>query len=378
MRQLIVLGGLLSVALVATYLTWFGEEGVELEAGETIVYQASPKDVAKIAWKSEKVDVELRPSSDDKGDYVMVHITERREKAPPPKPPEAEEDGHDHGDAGAEDHGDEDAAGDEGATDGEEAEEPEEAPEPEIETTVTYFKGNKAADDVVKSLAPLVAMRELKLPPGADPADFGFDEPSATLEVERRSGKVELTIGGETFGSKDRYVQYNGKTYLVDDQVLRPLQYAKTRLMERALQPLSERDIDEVQVTAGERTVTYVHKNPDDRAKSYWALADDPDTEQEEAGTWMGKAFKLRARAYVQPDDLPELDPAFTMVVRGGKEAWTIEVFRAADDDKKFYARSDFLRSTVELTASLAGDAVADLDALFPSGDGEGDSEGGD
>ena len=113
--------------------------------------------------------------------------------------------------------------------------------------------------------------------------------------------------------------------------------------------------------------VSFVQQNADDRTKAYWADAADAETEHEVAGTWLGKVFKLRARAYVEPADLPELVPVFRYTVTGDGKTWNIEVSKDAGDDKKYYAKADFLRSTVELTASLAGDAVADLDALFPT-----------
>ncbi len=359
MRQVIVLGGLLSVALVGSYMTWTAEDTGEPKAGEAVVYKADVKDISRVVWTSDKLDVELRPSSDDKGDYVMVHVTERREK-PKPRPltpPKVEDEGDDHGEEGPDAKDGEDKADDE-------AEEEEPA---EIETVITYFKGNESADELLASLAPLVAMRELEIPADADQSVFGFDDKAAKLEIQKASGPITLAVGGETFGSKDRYVRLDKKTYLVDDQTLRPLQYGKTRLLERNLQPLAEKEIESIEVVAGERKVTFAQQNADDRTKSFWADASTPDTEHEVAGTWLGKAFKMRAREYVEPKDLPELKPVFTYKVTGAEKTWTVDISQDAADDGKFYAQADFLRATVELTASLASDTVADLDSLFPT-----------
>lgn len=364
MRQVFVLGGLLGVALIGSYLTWTADETRELGADEVVVYNATPADVSTIAWKSEKLDVELRPGSDDHGDFVMVHVTERREKVEPPKNPKSP-DGHDHGDEG-DDHADE--AEGEGEDDGGD-EAAEEAPE--IETVVTYFKGNEAATSLLESLAPLVAMRALPVTADADKATYGLDEPTATLEVNRSSGQLTLQVGGETFGAKDKYVGYDGKVFLVDDQTLRPLQYAKTRLLERNLQPLREADIEQVSVTVAGKTASFVQENRDDRAKAYWAASDATETEHAVAGTWVGKAFKMRAREYVEPADLPDLQPVFSYTVTGDGQTWTVDVRQSADEAKTWYAEADFLRSTVELTASLASDAAADVDSLFAPAGGE-------
>lgn len=362
MKQVILLSGLLGVALIGTYVTWFddGETRV-LEDSEVEVYDATAADLSKVVWKSEKVDVELRPAKDDKGDYVMVHVTERREKVKPPEPkPPGADDGHDHGDEHPEDEAPEEPEGDEPA------EEPADEEPPEIETIVTYFKGNDAANELLENLAPLIALRSLELPADSDASAFGFDEPSATVEVHRSAGQVDLTVGGETYGSKDRYLKYEGKIFLIDDQTLRPLQYGKTRLLERNLQPLAETDITRVDVTVDGKTASFEQQDRDDRAKAFWAAAETPETEHEVAGTWLGKAFKMRVRSYVEPTEVPELQPVFTVVMHGEEDTWTIDVSRSADDDKKYYATSDFLRSTVELTASLAESAAADVNGLFP------------
>lgn len=362
MRQVIVLGGLLAVALVGTYVTWTAEEQAEPKPGETEVYAGDVKDVSRVVWTSEKLDVELRPSSDAKGDYVMVHVTERRDKSAKPPTPPGEEPGHgdDHPEEGEEAPPADPAAPAEGGT--------QEAP-PEVETVVTYFKGNQETEALLKGLAPLKALRELTIPADADQAPFGFDKPAATLEVSRAAGAVKLTVGGETFGSKDRYVRLDQRTFLVDDQTLRPLQYGKTRLLERNLQPLAEADVTTVQVTYGDRSGTFAQqkKKEGDTEKAFWTDAATPDTEHEVAGPWLGKVFKLRVREFVQPEALPTLEPVFRYTVTGKDQTWVVDVSKATVDGKEtWYAQADFLRSTVELTASLVTDAVADLESLFP------------
>lgn len=359
MRQVFVLGGLLAVALVGSYITWTAEETAEPKPGETQVYAGDVKDISRVVWTSEKMDVELRPSTDAKGEYVMVHVTERREKSTkPPKPP-----GEDHG------HGDDHPEeGEETPTDPAAPTEGADAPA-EVETIVTYFKGNTEAEDLMKSLAPLKALRELEIPADADQTVFGFEKPTATLEVSRAAGAVKVVVGGETFGSKDRYVRLDQHTFLVDDQTLRPLQYGKTRLLERNLQPVAEADVEKVQVVYGDRSSTFTQqkKKDGDQEKSFWADAASPADEHPVAGPWLGKVFKLRVREFVQPEALPTLEPVFRYTVVGKDQSWTVDVSKATVDGKEtWYAQADFLRSTVELTASLVTDAVADLESLFP------------
>ncbi len=371
MKQVIILSGLLGIALVGSSLTWTQDDDASNSVDDVEVYKASPDDLEKITWKGDKSTIEVERKSDERGDYMGVVSTEKKEKKKPKKPkdPDAEEgeepegdDGHDHGeDALRDPHAAEGDGEDEGD------EEPE--PEPEIEIKVTRYHGNKAADEMWEKFAPLVALRELGQRIEMDQEVLGFKEPTATLEVVRRSGPLELTVGGETYGAKDRYLASAGKVFLVDDAVLRPLQYATTRLVERAVQPLAEADIEKVSVRLPDgRSAELIHQNRDDRAKAFWALAATPDDEDASAGTWLAKLLKIRVNAYVGADDVEgELVPVFTWSVAGDGQTWTVEMLEVEGDaNSDYYARPEYARSMVKLTRSLAADAIDDLEAIFP------------
>ena len=63
--------------------------------------------------------------------------------------------------------------------------------------------------------------------------------------------------------------------------------------------------------------------------------------------------------------DLPAPTAApYTITVSNDEREWTISVKRDEVGDA-WYAETDFLRATIELTSSLAADAVVDLDGLF-------------
>ncbi len=357
MRQIIALSTLLALALVGSYTTYYGEKTKELRTGEVPIYKAGT--VTQVAWTSEKMDVVLDHKTDARGEYVWVTVTERRE-APKPMPPPDEPPAE-----GAEDEA---GADDEEAGEAEDSEAEEPAPPeepPEIITTSMAFKGNGTADELWENLNPLIAMRPLTLAQGEEDP-FGFDEPDANLALATGAGELSLVVGGETFGSKDRYVQHKGDAFLVDDQTLRPLQYGKTRLLERILQPLAEQDVDSIKLVTPDGTLSFGQQNAGDRAKAFWSLDSDPEAEHPVAGPWFGKVFKMRAKQYVEdPSTLGELTPVFRFETTGDGETWAIEVVKSSENPGAFYARSDFLRSTVELTKSLATDAVVDLKQVF-------------
>ena len=205
-----------------------------------------------------------------------------------------------------------------------------------------------------------------------------------SIEVTRGSGPLTMDVGGETYGSKDRYVRYNDAIYLIDDATLRPLQYAASRLVERNLFPFKEADIEGVNVDLPDGTAhAFVQQNRDDRTKAYWARADALEEEDEIAGTWLGKVFKLRLRKYVDESEIEgTLTPVMTYSVSGKGERWSVEILKvddggtdlveeggivpAAPKKDTWYARTAYNRSLVSLTESLVQDFVDDLDSLNP------------
>lgn len=355
MRQVVILTGLLAVALVGSYTTWTADDAETVKAGEVLVYNAGKDDLQKIVWDGKKGRVELERRSDAAGDYLWIVSTERKEvpvKAPEPStegagdnpPPEA---------ADAEDDAPAEPA----------------APETELVETTSQYLGNTSADEVWTSFSPLKALRELGPVSGKDLSVLGFDEPTATMTVVRRSGPLELTVGGETYGSKDRYVRVGDKLYLVDDAALRPLEFANARLLERALHPLAEKDVGSVSVqTPDGKTLVGTQQNADDRAKAYWAREGTPDATDEVLGTWLGKLWRLRIQSYADPSEVgAALEPVFAYTVTGDGTSWTVEIVRETGDTGKeeYYARSTYNRSLAKLTRSLAGDAAADVPTLF-------------
>ena len=122
-------------------------------------------------------------------------------------------------------------------TDVENPAEPQEPSEPEfeeeLETTVTQFRGSDASEELWEGFSPLMAIRTLTTTSSDEALGFGGDK-SGTLTIQQ-AGDASLTleIGGETYGSKDRYLRYNDVLYLVDDKHLRSVSSAKARLVER-------------------------------------------------------------------------------------------------------------------------------------------------
>lgn len=337
MRQVAINGAVLALSLAGALYTWQHRDDEPADDTKVAMYQAAKGDVQKITWKADDLTVTLEHKKDASGEYTWVSTHEEVKKAVAAAAP-----------------GDTDAP---------------EAPA-EVEIKESAFLGNDAAAKLYDAFSPLLALRELAQDPAADPKTFGFDAPKATLTVDKGGQVIEMLLGAETYGSRDRYVKQGDKVFLVDDQDLRPLQYGKTRLVERALQPFAEKDLDSIVVRdAAGTSVNFVQKNREDREKAYWARDSAPDTKDEIGATWLDKLIKVRAQGYPNADEIPAaLTPMFSYTASGRKDgepqSWTVEVLKN-DADGEFYAKSSYDRATVKLTKTLASEAVDDLTAAL-------------
>lgn len=352
-KNVAILGGLLTVALIGSYVSWTSEDE-EIEDGQVTVIDAKPEQLSAVTYANDELQVELTMRSDDRGRYVWVKTTETEmvpvPPEPTPEPLESVEDG-------------EDAVDDA----------PVEPPEPELveEITVTEFKAGDAGDTLLASLAPLLAERQLDVAPERY-EEFGLLEPEASFSVTR-DGKPEraFSVGGEAYGSRDLYVleSADGSVYLFDQELLRPLRYATTRLPDRTLQPAAAEDIVAITVIAGDQTLALEHFNRSDREAEYWGLAG-ATVGDESAATWLGKALGLKAKGYVQADRPPtETVPAVTLRIEPVEgDPWTVEVFSGTDfeGDTAWYARSEHTRELVELHPAQASELVQDLETILP------------
>lgn len=359
MKQLIqvgVLGAGLIFALIASYLVYFeADETVKSNDKGVAVYVAEADQLQAVTFATDDKTVVLTRKNDAGGDWLEVEVTTRTEVAPEPEPVVEESDDTDGSDAT-------DASD---TTDGSDATDDTDAgwtpPEPTIVEEVERFVGNSAAEDLWASFAPFKADRTLTPEEGLD---MGFGEPFATLTVQRKSGNpVEVVFGGPTYGERARYARSGDKVYLVKKRTLTTLTSTE-KLKERSLHPLQLADVESVTITRGDQRQAFVHKNPDDRAKRFWAPQATPDTRNEEATRWLPSLVRMGVQAY--PAEVPDgLTTSFSAEVVGEGKTWAIEVLSDGAESPTWYAKTAYNRGTVELTPSQAAEIVADLEAVL-------------
>ncbi|MFT5582435.1 MAG: hypothetical protein ACI9VR_000011 [Cognaticolwellia sp.] len=352
-KQVIILAGLLGVGMVASYMSWTSEDPTADTEG-VVVIDAKPEQIESIAWTSETMDVELSRRSDAVGDYIWVKTIERIEKEIPaevtvsPLDPDAP-----------------------APADGEEPAEPSE-PEMRIETETVHrdFKAGDTAQELIESFAPLMASRRLEVAPDKY-VDFGLDTPQATLVITR-SGKEprELSIGGEAYGTRDRYALDADKNnvVLLDSDLLRPLKFAISRLPDRDLLTVETPKLTKVTVSSPNREpVNLDQLNAADPQKATWAYLGETEGD-ESAAAWMNKALSLKAKAYVQAEEMPTSTTTELTLVYMAEDGsqHQVEVIQGTDaqGETQWYGRSTNTRELVTLHAAQASELVADLDAL--------------
>lgn len=351
MKTVVLYAVLLSAAMVGSYVSWTADDSATPDTHAVPVYRATTGDVTGLVFTSEDVDVTLERRSDDRGEYAWLSVTERRKTLLPPEPTPAVDPADEAGPA------DPDAPDEPGEPE-------EEVPAEErfeIEVIETAFTGSDKALDLLADFEPLQAKRSLDASLASTSA-FGFDEPSGTVVVKRNGKEETIVVGGSTYGSKDRYVKHDSDLFLLDDNKIRPLQFATTRLRERRPQPWLSNDVETVAITFEGKAASFEQKNRDDRAKAFWVRGGE-DAEDDAAGTLIDKILRLKVSN--QPlEPRGDLTPLAAVTLTQGDEVWTLSLASDGTEDGRFLT-SDFLRGTVPVLAATADEILDDLSELL-------------
>jgi hypothetical protein len=233
--------------------------------------------------------------------------------------------------------------------------------------TTTSIVSVGAANKLAESLAPLKAFRDIGKVEGDRAAEFGLAEPEGTLTVVLRGAEKKLVVGGPTPGGSDRYVREpaSGEVYVIKGDIVRDLDAADARLVERELHEWKESEVTAAKVTAGGKTRALVRGGSE--GKRFWADAATADKNDETLGNWMSKLDRVR------PNEYPAAPPAGTLdVVRvdyrgaSGALGWIelVKVAPAGGGKPDYFLRSERTRTFAKVTASLAEQVEQDLGEL--------------
>lgn len=353
-KSTFVYGGLLVAFLAGAWFRWTGEP--EPDVGDKVVLVQGEKDkLETIQWTGEKDHALIERKSDGQGDYLWVTYTKMEPKTKK------------HGEGEEDEERPEPVA-------------PEVAPEvtaeadpatgQEMVETVKVFKAGEAGDKLLDSLSPMYAIRKLDsvdIPP-EKLATTGLDAPKEFLELTRKGRTTRLEIGGEVYGTRNRYVRNpaSGEIFLVDNEVIRPLKYARTRLPDRTLWSFERKDAaGAVVADAAGHTVEADQKNIDDQTQAKWVRAAAPEETDEQLETWMDKALKLKGSSYADPKEPPQdLQPRFKLTLRNAKgKLETLEVLQEGEAGD-WWGRSEHTRGLVKLLKGPTSELADDVEAV--------------
>lgn len=327
--------GALGVAAVLALGVWTRDDDAKVsnQATQVEVWGGDPDSVSALSYESSSRKVRLEPKKDALGRWY-VGTVDKDEPAMPPNP---------HGAGGA----------------------PAAEPAPTKHTT-TRFVAVKAADELLKSLAPLKALRAVGKVEGSRAEEFGLDKPEGTLKLTVGGKPQSLLIGGPTPGGTERYAKsQSGDVYAISGDIVQSLMFADTRLPERDLQSFKPEEATRVKVSKGGKTRD-LSRVPD--KNEGWADSATPTKLDETAGNWMSKLGRLHVQDWVEkPSTTPGAD---NLVVRveyfaGSKPLGTLELYKVpGEKGNEYLAKTDYSRWYSRVITSAAEQVDQDSTSL--------------
>jgi hypothetical protein len=338
-KGLFVHFGLLAVSGVMALSTWLRDEEAETpKAQEVEVWGGKPESVESVSYESNTRKVRLEPKKDQLGPWYVARF-EKTEETPAGHPP-----GHPPVDGA-----------------------PPPAPASSKRTSET-FVAVKEAEELVRKLAPMMAVRSIGKAETGKAADFGLDKPEGTLKVKIAGKEHVLTIGGQTPGGAERYAKYgtSGELFAISNELTQSLSYADSRLMERELHGFKPEEVDKIRLSRAGKTRELVRVTGKQDA---WADSTAPSKADETAGNWLSKLERVRVSQYVEKPSTP-LRPE-DLVIRvdyfaGSRNLGFLELHKiAAEKTPEYLARTEYVRWYTKVVASAAEQVDRDVAALF-------------
>jgi len=315
-RSVFVHAGLAALAAVAAVSFSMKDETAKVIVHEATVLNARPADIQQVTFVGKAKTVTIEPRKDEIGAFYFGTI----EKPAPPS------------DASA---------------------------QPSRSAFVSIGTGEK----FFRNLAPLKALRDAGQVPSERLAELGLETPEATLKLKLASGERTFDIGGATPGGTDRYLRdsSSSRVYVVAGEIVRDLEWAESRLLERELHAWKESEIQKAKLVASGKTREVLRRTKE--GKTFWADAASPDTTDETIGNFMQRLDRLRPSEY--QESLPESRETLVRVELDGKSGplgW-VELTKVPREGDKadYFIRSELTRLYGKVVASLAQQVEQDI-----------------
>jgi hypothetical protein len=349
MRSVLVHAGVLVVAAGLGLSTWSSDEKETSEPvaeQQVEVWGGSPDSLETIRFEGKDRTVVIDAKKDSQGRYYVAKV----DKVEGAKKDDDAHDPHDpHG------HAPKASVPDAGA------------PTPGKRTSVRFI-GVKAADELAKQVAPLMAVRRIGPIEPKRAEEFGLDKPEGTLKVKIDGKEHVLVIGGTTPGGQERYAKEtaSGAVFAIPGDVAQSMLGAESKLLERDLHAFEEGAVTRVRVTKRDksRELTALEGK-----KGGWADAATPAKADETAGNWISKVERLRVQEYVETPSTPlRSESAIVRVdyLSGTKPLGYLELFKVpGGTGNEYLVRSERTRWAAKVLTSAAEQVDQDLASVL-------------
>jgi hypothetical protein len=322
----------LGAASVLAFGVWTRDDDAQLSSKPTgvEVWGGNPDSVTQLSFSTATRKLRLEPKKDATGRWYVGTVD--KEDAPLAHAPGA--------DAGAP------------------------AAPPKHETV--HFVSVKAGDDLVKSLAPLHALRAVGKVEGTRAEEFGLDKPDGTLKITVGGKEQTLVFGSATPGGTERYARAgSGDVYAVSGDIVQGLLYAEARLPERELHEFKPEEATEVKVSKGGK-IRALSRVPG--KVEGWADSATPTKLDETAGNWMTKLGRLHVQDWVEKPSVapgPNNSVVSVAYLAGAKPLGTLELFRIPGEKGNDYlAKSEYSRWYARVVQSSAEQVEQDVGSV--------------
>lgn len=340
--------GLLALTLLGAWLTFRGQLGGDARSDEggVVLLQATEGDVERLVYQEEGRTLRLEARQDETGRWFEGVETVAAGSSETPSGP----------------------AGDDGTDDDEPTETAAEDARGEAAAERTeVFRGGHAVETLWQQLEPLEVSRVLGTLDEAKLAELELAEPTTSLTVTVRGREHRFALGGELFGSSDRYARdEDGRVVVLPGALVRELEAGRPRLMERRLTAAARPEVESLEMSRHGESLVIVQHDGSEAADAYWTRAG----EEEPSGelqAWADKFFRLQTWGYREGEPAPTWRSEATIVVVSGEQgSETVRIWSVEEEgERRWLARSDHSRLVAEL-GSLAEEVCQDLDGLLP------------
>lgn len=319
MRSVLFYSAVLALSLAGAWFRWTKTPD-STTGSEVIVLQGTADNIEQIIWETEDEKSILTMKEDAHGSYIWVEYTDNRPQTNTEDPTPIEK----------------------------------------------KFKGGQKAEQLLTKLSPLVGLRQFAEVSSEQEESFGLTEPTATVTITRRGRDQVLTIGGESYGTKDWYVrsEESNSVFLLDDLNLKNLKFARNQLVDRNLWSVDDKKVTEIELSVAETSTLFEHHNWHDAENSLWRFVENSEADNAQLTNWIDKFLRVKGNRYADIDfDSNALTEKFRVKLTDSSNSSETIVF-SLDLDESWWATSAHTRGHLKVITQSIEPLFADVEAL--------------